>query len=97
MRDTIAVSGDRQLLDAVLDAAASLIVVLDPVRLGAVEPSLRAAARIHAEEFAARGSVLDLVPAEERAIVAAALEVLGRRVAGAGRVPLAHTGWRRCG
>ena len=29
-RDTIPVSGDRQLLDAVLDAAASLIVVADP-------------------------------------------------------------------
>ena len=30
LRDTIPVSGDRQMLDAVLDAAASLIVVADP-------------------------------------------------------------------
>ena len=76
-RDTIPVSGDRQLLDAVLDAATSLIVVADPsgtlVRWNrACEQLLGYTAR-HLE--AERG-LLDLVPRGERPVVEAAFQAL---------------------
>ena len=76
-RDTIPISGDRQLLDAVLDAATSLIVVANPhstlVRWNrACEQLLGYSA---AELDAPRG-LLDLVPMDERPIIEAALAAL---------------------
>jgi diguanylate cyclase (GGDEF)-like protein/PAS domain S-box-containing protein len=76
-RDTIPVSGDRKLLDAVLDAATSLIVVADPhgtlVRWNrACEQLLGYTAR----QLEARRGLFDLVPQEERFILEAAFQAL---------------------
>lgn len=77
IRDTIPVSGDRQLLDAVLDAATSLIVVADPH--GTLVRWNRACEQLlgyTAAELDAPRALLDLVPREERGIAEAALEAL---------------------
>ena len=77
VRDTIPVSGDRQMLDAVLDAASSLIVVADPH--GTLVRWNRACEELlgyTAGELQAPRALLDLVPREERAIAEAALEAL---------------------
>jgi diguanylate cyclase (GGDEF)-like protein/PAS domain S-box-containing protein len=76
-RDTIPVYGDRQLLDAVLDAATSLIVVADPE--GTLIRWNRACEQLSgytARQFEARGGLFDLVPKEERSIVVAAFQAL---------------------
>jgi diguanylate cyclase (GGDEF)-like protein/PAS domain S-box-containing protein len=76
-RDTIPISGDRQLLDAVLDAATSLIVVADPV--GSLVRWNRACEQLSgysAEDFETEGGLFDLVPREERPIVIAAFQAL---------------------
>jgi diguanylate cyclase (GGDEF)-like protein/PAS domain S-box-containing protein len=77
LRDTVPVSGDRQLLDAVLDAAASLIVVSD------VKGSLlrwnRACEQLlgyTAAELGAPGALMDLIPVHEHGHVKATLEAL---------------------
>ena len=73
LHDTIHVSGERAMLDAVLDAATSLIVVADPN--GAVVRWNRACEQLlgySAEEFGAPCSLLDLVPRDERVIAEAA-------------------------
>ena len=65
------------MLDAVLDAATSLIVVADPV--GALVRWNRACEQLSgysASDFEAEGGLFDLVPREERAIVIAAFEAL---------------------
>jgi diguanylate cyclase (GGDEF)-like protein/PAS domain S-box-containing protein len=70
-------SGDRQLLDAVLDAATSLIVVADPQ--GTLVRWNRACEQLlgySAAELHAPRALLDLVPGEERAIAEAALRAL---------------------
>jgi diguanylate cyclase (GGDEF)-like protein/PAS domain S-box-containing protein len=90
-RDTIPVSGDRQLLDAVLDAATSLIVVADPQ--GALVRWNRACEQLlgyTASELAGPQALLDLVPADERQIAVAAIEALA-----AGESPVrAEFHWR---
>jgi diguanylate cyclase (GGDEF)-like protein/PAS domain S-box-containing protein len=70
MRDDLPVSSDADLLDAVLDAAASLIVVSD------VEGTLirwnRACERLSgytAAEVSGPGGLIDLLPAEERPVI----------------------------
>ena len=76
-RETIPVRGDGRLLDAVLDAATSLIVVADPV--GSLVRWNRACEQLagySAEDFEAEGGLFDLVPREERSIVVAAFEAL---------------------
>ena len=91
MRDTIAVSGDRQLLDAILDGAASLIMVLDAeLRLVRWNRACEQLFGCSAEALAAPGAMLDLIPAAERApAIAAAREVL------AGESPVqAEFNWR---
>jgi diguanylate cyclase (GGDEF)-like protein/PAS domain S-box-containing protein len=78
LRDTFPVSGDRQLLDAVLDAATSLIVVADPD--GTLVRWNRACEQLlgySAADLHARRGLLDLVPDEERPIAVAALQALG--------------------
>jgi diguanylate cyclase (GGDEF)-like protein/PAS domain S-box-containing protein len=64
-------------LDAVLDAATSLIVVADPV--GSLVRWNRACEQLtgySASDFEAEGGLFDLVPREERAIVVAAFDAL---------------------
>ena len=79
LRDTIPVSGDSRLLDAVLDAAASLIVVLDPQgRLVRWNRACETLLGYTAAELEGPNAVLDLVPAEERAIVEERMEELLR-------------------
>ncbi len=76
-RKTIPVHGDGRLLDAVLDAATSLIVVASPV--GALVRWNRACEVVSgysASEFEAEGALFDLVPREERQTVIAAFEAL---------------------
>jgi diguanylate cyclase (GGDEF)-like protein/PAS domain S-box-containing protein len=76
-RDAIPISGDRQLLDAVLDAATSLIVVADPD--GTLVRWNRACEQLlgyTAEELSARRGLLDLLPREDRPIAEAALAAL---------------------
>ena len=76
-RERIPVHGDGRLLDAVLDAATSLIVVADPV--GSLVRWNRACEQLSgysASDFQAEGGLFDLVPREERAIVVAAFEAL---------------------
>ena len=77
MRDTVPVSGDRHLLDAVLDAATSLIVVVDAegrlVRWNRACESLLGYA---ASGLEAPGALLDLIPARERGIAEKALRAL---------------------
>jgi diguanylate cyclase (GGDEF)-like protein/PAS domain S-box-containing protein len=65
------------LLDAVLDAATSLIVVADPV--GSLVRWNRACEQLSgysASDFEAEGGLFDLIPREERATVVAAFEAL---------------------
>jgi diguanylate cyclase (GGDEF)-like protein/PAS domain S-box-containing protein len=76
-RDTIPVSGDRQLLDAVLDAATSLIVVASPN--GTLIRWNRACEQLSgytARQLEAERGLFDLVPREERFIVVAAYQAL---------------------
>jgi diguanylate cyclase (GGDEF)-like protein/PAS domain S-box-containing protein len=77
--DRIAVSGDPQLLDAILDSAASLIMVVDAEgRLVRWNRACEELLGYTAEELRAPGGVLDLIPAAERAAaIAAARSVLG--------------------
>ncbi len=91
LRDTIAVYDDRQLLDAVLDGAASLIMVLDAegqlVRWNRACESLLG---YTAEEVMAPGAMLDLIPSAERPVAEAA-----RRAVMAGESPVeAEFHWR---
>ena len=77
MRETIPVSGDRQLLDAVLDAAASLIVVLDSE--GQLVRWNRACEQLlgyTAAEMDGPEAMFDLIPRGERGIAEAAIEAL---------------------
>jgi diguanylate cyclase (GGDEF)-like protein/PAS domain S-box-containing protein len=77
LRDTIPVSGDRQLLDAVLDAATSLIVVADAK--GSLVRWNRACEQLSgytAAELDAPEALFDLLPAQERHIVEEALAAL---------------------
>ena len=92
LRDTIPVSRGRQMLDAVLDAANSLIVVADPH--GALVRWNRACEQLlgyTAAELQAPRALLELVPQADRPIAVAALEALAARVARADRVPLADS------
>jgi diguanylate cyclase (GGDEF)-like protein/PAS domain S-box-containing protein len=76
-RETNPVHGDGRLLDAVLDAATSLIVVADPV--GSLVRWNRACEELSgysAADFEAEGGLFNLVPREERSIVVAAFEAL---------------------
>jgi diguanylate cyclase (GGDEF)-like protein/PAS domain S-box-containing protein len=77
LRDTVPVSGDRQLLDAVLDAAASLIVVADVEgRLIRWNRACEQLLGYTAAELEAPGALMDLIPAHERGHASAALEAL---------------------
>jgi diguanylate cyclase (GGDEF)-like protein/PAS domain S-box-containing protein len=76
-REKTPVHGDGRLLDAVLDAATSLIVVADPV--GALVRWNRACEQLSgysASDFEAEGALFKLVPREERQTVIAAFEAL---------------------
>ena len=88
---SIPVDEDGRLLDAVLDAATSLIVVADPV--GSLVLWNRACEELSgysAGEFEAEGGLFDLVPREERSIVMEAFEALS-----AGESPVrAEFHWR---
>jgi diguanylate cyclase (GGDEF)-like protein/PAS domain S-box-containing protein len=77
LHDTFHVSGERAMLDAVLDAATSLIVVADPN--GALVRWNRACEQLlgySAAELGGPWALLDLVPRDERVIAEAALEAL---------------------
>ena len=77
LRDTIPVSGDKELLDAVLDAATSLIVVVDADgRLVRWNRACEQLMGYTASELDAPGAVLDLIPAAERSLGEAAMEAL---------------------
>src|SRR5918993_872834 len=77
LRDTIPVSGDRELLDAVLDAATSLIVVVDAdARLVRWNRACEQLLGYSAAGLDAPGAVLKLVPASERSIADEAIEAL---------------------
>jgi diguanylate cyclase (GGDEF)-like protein/PAS domain S-box-containing protein len=77
LRDTIPVSGDKRLLDAVLDAATSLILVLDADgRLARWNRACEQLLGYAAADLDAPGAVLDLVPASERSLADAAMEAL---------------------
>jgi diguanylate cyclase (GGDEF)-like protein/PAS domain S-box-containing protein len=77
LRDTIPVSGDKELLDAVLDAATSLIVVVDADgRLVRWNRACEQLMGYTASELDAPGAVLDLIPAAERSLAEAAMEAL---------------------
>ena len=77
LRDTIPVSGDRQLVDAVLDAVASLIVVVDAeshlVRWNRACESLLG---YTAAELDAPRALLDLIPAAEHGMADDAMRAL---------------------
>jgi diguanylate cyclase (GGDEF)-like protein/PAS domain S-box-containing protein len=76
-RDSIPVFGDTQLLDAVLDAAASLIVVIDVKgRLVRWNRACEELLGYTAAELLGPGAVLDLVPAAERPSAEAASRLL---------------------
>ena len=76
-RDAIPVFGDRQLLDAVLDAAASLIVVIDVQgRLVRWNRACEQLLGYTAADVEGPGALLDLVPAAERASAEAASRLL---------------------
>jgi diguanylate cyclase (GGDEF)-like protein/PAS domain S-box-containing protein len=76
LRDTIPVSGDK-LLDAVLDAATSLIVVVDAdARLVRWNRACEQFLGYTAAELDAPGAVLDLLPAAERSIADEAMKSL---------------------
>ena len=91
LRDTIAVSGDRQLLDAILDGAASLIMVLDADgRLVRWNRACEQLLGYSAEELSSPGAVLDLIPSADRG----AAEV-ARRAVMSGESPVeAEFQWR---
>ena len=91
IRHTIPLSGDSELLDAVLDAAASLIVVLDArgclVRWNSACEELLG---YTASELERPNALLDLVPADERHLAEDATRALR-----AGRSPVrAEFHWR---
>ena len=69
LRQTIPVSGDSELLDAVLDAAASLIVVVDAQgRLVSWNRACEELLGYNAADLDSPTALLDLVPADERHI-----------------------------
>jgi diguanylate cyclase (GGDEF)-like protein/PAS domain S-box-containing protein len=77
LRDTIPVSGDRRMLDSVLDAATSLIVVADPRgRLVRWNRACEELLGYTAVELGAPEALFDLVPRDERPIAQAAFEAL---------------------
>jgi diguanylate cyclase (GGDEF)-like protein/PAS domain S-box-containing protein len=77
MRDTIPVFGDRQLLDAVLDAAGSLIVVVDlEGRLVRWNRACEQLLGYTAAELDGPSALLDLIPAAERRIAETAMREL---------------------
>jgi PAS domain S-box-containing protein len=77
LRDTIPVSGDSELLDAVLDAAGSLILVLDAEgRLVRWNRACEALLGYTATELEGPHALLDLIPADERATTEEALRAL---------------------
>ncbi len=77
LRDTTPISGDKELLDAVLDAATSLIVVVDAdARLVRWNRACEQLLGYTAADLDAPGAVLDLVPAAERSLADAALKAL---------------------
>jgi len=77
LRDTIPVNGDSELLDAVLDAAGSLIVVVDAEgRLVRWNRACEALVGYTAAEFDTPHALLDLIPAEERHVAQEALRAL---------------------
>jgi diguanylate cyclase (GGDEF)-like protein/PAS domain S-box-containing protein len=77
LRETIPVSGDTQLLDAVLDAAASLIVVMDASgRLVRWNRACEQLLGYTAAELEAPDALLDLTPAAERGAAEAAMRAL---------------------
>ena len=76
LRDTIPVSGDK-LLDAVLDAATSLIVVVDAdARLVRWNRACEQLLGYTAADLDAPGAVLDLLPAAERPLADEAMKAL---------------------
>ena len=76
-RDAIPVFRDSQLLDAVLDAAASLIVVIDVKgRLVRWNRACEQLLGCTAADLPGRGALLDLVPSVERASAEAATRLL---------------------
>jgi diguanylate cyclase (GGDEF)-like protein/PAS domain S-box-containing protein len=91
LRDTIPVSGDSELLDAVLDAAASLIVVVDAEgRLVRWNRACEALLGYTASEMEAPHALFDLIPAGERRIAED-----GMRALRAGESPVrAEFQWR---
>ena len=77
VRQTIPVSGDSELLDAVLDAAASLIVVVDAHgRLVRWNRACEALLGYTAAELEGPDALLDLIPAGERHIAEDAMRAL---------------------
>jgi diguanylate cyclase (GGDEF)-like protein/PAS domain S-box-containing protein len=77
MRDTIPVSGDSELLDAVLDAAASLIVVVDADgRLVSWNRACEELLGYTAAELDGPRALMDLIPAEERHIAEEGMHAL---------------------
>jgi diguanylate cyclase (GGDEF)-like protein/PAS domain S-box-containing protein len=91
LRDSIPVTGDSELLDAVLDAATSLILVVDAEgRLVRWNRACEALLGYTAAEFETRHSLLDLIPAEERHVAEETLRALR-----AGESPVrAEFNWR---
>ena len=91
LRHTVPVSGDSQLLDAVLDAAASLIVVVDAEgRLVRWNRACEELLGYSAAELDAPDALFDLIPADERH-----LAVNGMRALRAGQSPVrAEFNWR---
>ena len=91
LRHTVPVSGDSQLLDAVLDAAASLIVVVDAEgRLVRWNRACEELLGYSAAELDAPDALFDLIPADERH-----LAVDGMRALRAGQSPVrAEFNWR---
>ena len=77
LRDAIPVSGDRQLLDAVLDAAASLIVVIDASgRLVRWNRACETLLGYSAADMGQPDAMLDIIPARERRVAQAAMAAL---------------------
>ncbi len=91
LRQTIPVSGDSELLDAVLDAAASLIVVVDAHgKLVRWNRACEALLGYTAAELEGPDALLDLIPAGERHMAENAMRALR-----AGRSPVpAEFHWR---
>jgi diguanylate cyclase (GGDEF)-like protein/PAS domain S-box-containing protein len=77
LRETIPLSGDSELLDAVLDAAASLIVVVDAEgRLVSWNRACEALLGYTAAELDAPDALLELIPPEERHIAVEGMHAL---------------------